>query len=42
MVKRRSIEVARVKHVNPIPSASRRGPFVCLVQCDLMTVIGKG
>src|SRR5438045_7672595 len=28
MEKRRSIEVSGVKHVNPIPSASRRGPFV--------------
>jgi enamine deaminase RidA (YjgF/YER057c/UK114 family) len=28
MEKRRSIEVGGVKHVNPIPSASRRGPFV--------------
>jgi len=28
MEKRRSIEVAGVKHVNPIPAASRRGPFV--------------
>ena len=28
MEKRRSIEVSRVKHVNPIPSACRRGPFV--------------
>jgi 2-iminobutanoate/2-iminopropanoate deaminase len=28
MEKRRSIEVAGVKHANPIPSASRRGPFV--------------
>jgi len=28
MDKRRSIEVSGVKHVNPIPSASRRGPFV--------------
>src|SRR5438552_13506550 len=28
MGKRRSIEVGGVKHVNPIPSASRRGPFV--------------
>jgi 2-iminobutanoate/2-iminopropanoate deaminase len=28
MEKRRSIEVAGVKHVNPIPSACRRGPFV--------------
>lgn len=28
MDKRRSIEVTGVKHVNPIPSASRRGPFV--------------
>lgn len=28
MEKRRSIEVPGVKHVNPIPSASRRGPFV--------------
>ena len=26
--KRRSIDVAGAKHVNPIPSASRRGPFV--------------
>ena len=25
---RRSIDVAGAKHVNPIPSASRRGPFV--------------
>ena len=28
MEKRRSIEVSGVKHVNPIPAASRRGPFV--------------
>ena len=28
MEKRRSIEVAGVKHVNPIPAASRKGPFV--------------
>src|SRR5467141_3832788 len=28
MEKRRSIEVGGVKHVNPIPSASRKGPFV--------------
>ena len=28
MDKRRSIEVSGVKHVNPIPSASRRGPVV--------------
>jgi hypothetical protein len=28
MDKRRSIEVGGVKHVNPIPSASRKGPFV--------------
>jgi 2-iminobutanoate/2-iminopropanoate deaminase len=28
MEKRRSIEVPGAKHVNPIPSASRRGPFV--------------
>ena len=28
MDKRRSIEVAGVKHTNPIPSACRRGPFV--------------
>jgi 2-iminobutanoate/2-iminopropanoate deaminase len=28
MEKRRSIDVAGAKHVNPIPSASRRGPFV--------------
>ena len=28
MDKRRSIDVAGAKHVNPIPSASRRGPFV--------------
>jgi 2-iminobutanoate/2-iminopropanoate deaminase len=28
MVKRRSIDVAGAKHVNPIPSASRRGSFV--------------
>jgi enamine deaminase RidA (YjgF/YER057c/UK114 family) len=28
MEKRRSIEVPGVKHVNPIPAASRRGPFV--------------
>jgi 2-iminobutanoate/2-iminopropanoate deaminase len=28
MDKRRSIDVAGVKHVNPIPSASRRGPLV--------------
>jgi 2-iminobutanoate/2-iminopropanoate deaminase len=28
MERRRSIDVAGVKHVNPIPSASRRGPFV--------------
>jgi 2-iminobutanoate/2-iminopropanoate deaminase len=26
--KRRSIEVPGVKHLNPIPAASRRGPFV--------------
>jgi enamine deaminase RidA (YjgF/YER057c/UK114 family) len=26
--KRRSIEVSGVKHLNPIPAASRRGPFV--------------
>jgi len=26
--KRRSIEVAGVKHQNPIPAASRKGPFV--------------
>jgi 2-iminobutanoate/2-iminopropanoate deaminase len=28
MEKRRSIEVSGAKHVNPIPSASRKGPFV--------------
>lgn len=28
MAKRQSIEVGGVKHVNPIPSASRKGPFV--------------
>ena len=28
MEKRRSIDVAGAKHVNPIPSASRRGPIV--------------
>src|SRR5207248_10977238 len=28
MEKRRSIDVPGAKHVNPIPSASRRGPFV--------------
>jgi len=28
MEQRRSIEVTGVKHVNPIPSASRKGPFV--------------
>ena len=28
MEKRRSIEVPGVKHVNPIPAACRRGPFV--------------
>ena len=28
MEKRRSIEVAGVKHLNPIPAASRKGPFV--------------
>ena len=28
MEKRRSIEVAGVKHQNPIPAASRKGPFV--------------
>ena len=28
MEKRQSIDVAGAKHVNPIPSASRRGPFV--------------
>src|SRR5258707_2865503 len=28
MEKRRSIDVTGAKHVNPIPSASRRGPFV--------------
>ena len=28
MEKRRSIDVAGARHVNPIPSASRRGPFV--------------
>ena len=28
MEKRRSIEVSGVKHQNPIPSASRKGPFV--------------
>lgn len=28
MEKRRSIEVSGVKHVNPIPAACRRGPFV--------------
>jgi len=28
MDKRRSIEVSGVKHQNPIPSASRKGPFV--------------
>lgn len=28
MEKRRSIDVPGVKHVNPIPSACRRGPFV--------------
>ena len=28
MEKRRSIDAAGAKHVNPIPSASRRGPFV--------------
>jgi 2-iminobutanoate/2-iminopropanoate deaminase len=28
MEKRRSIDVPRAKHVNPIPSACRRGPFV--------------
>lgn len=28
MEKRRSIEVPGVKHVNPIPAACRKGPFV--------------
>ena len=28
MEKRRSINVPGASHVNPIPSASRRGPFV--------------
>src|SRR5690349_12755534 len=28
MEQRRSIDVAGARHVNPIPSASRRGPFV--------------
>ena len=28
MEQRRSIDVAGAKHINPIPSASRRGPFV--------------
>ena len=28
MEKRCSIEVGGVKHVNPIPSASKKGPFV--------------
>jgi 2-iminobutanoate/2-iminopropanoate deaminase len=28
MDKRRSIEVAGVKHQNPIPAASRKGPIV--------------
>ncbi|HEX3860888.1 MAG TPA: RidA family protein [Stellaceae bacterium] len=28
MEKRRSIEVPGVKHMNPIPAACRRGPFV--------------
>lgn len=28
MDKRRSIEVSGVKHANPIPAASRKGPFV--------------
>ena len=28
MEKRRSIEVSGVKHQNPIPAASRKGPFV--------------
>lgn len=28
MDKRRSIEVSGVKHLNPIPAACRRGPFV--------------
>ena len=28
MEKRRSIEVPGVKHLNPIPAACRRGPFV--------------
>ena len=28
MDKRRSIEVSGVQHQNPIPSASRKGPFV--------------
>ena len=28
MQKRQSIDVAGAKHVNPIPSASKRGPFV--------------
>jgi 2-iminobutanoate/2-iminopropanoate deaminase len=28
MAKRRSIEIAGVKHQNPIPAASRKGPFV--------------
>ena len=28
MEKRRSIDVAGARHVNPIPSASRKGPFV--------------
>ena len=28
MEKRRSIDVPGAKHVNPIPSASRRGPFL--------------
>jgi enamine deaminase RidA (YjgF/YER057c/UK114 family) len=28
MDNRRSIEVSGVKHLNPIPSASRKGPFV--------------
>lgn len=28
MAKRQSVEVAGVKHLNPIPAASRKGPFV--------------
>ena len=28
MAKRQSIDVAGARHVNPIPSASRKGPFV--------------